>query len=89
MFGFEKNYILHKLKTTVENRGRAIMLLRLRISELTGQKLGWTMKQLSEFLDVEHQTVMYWNQGRAYPRLPTMMKLCKVLNCDLTDLIEG
>jgi len=65
------------------------MLLRLRVSELTAQKLGWTMKQLAEFLGVEHQTVMYWNQGRSYPRLPMMLKLCHLFNCELHDLIDG
>ncbi len=64
------------------------MLLRLRISELSQHLRGWTMKELSEHLMVDHQTVMYWNQGRSYPRLPMMIKVCHLLGCNLDELID-
>ncbi len=64
------------------------MLLRLRIAELSQHLRGWTMKDLSEHLMVDHQTVMYWNQGRSYPRLPTMIKVCHLLGCNLDELID-
>lgn len=64
------------------------MLLRLRIAELSQLNRGWTMKDLSERLMVDHQTVMYWNQGRSYPRLPMMIKVCHVLGCNLDELVD-
>lgn len=65
------------------------MLLRLKVSELSKLNRGWSMRELSERLMVDHQTVMYWNQGRAFPRLPMMLKVCQVLGCKLDELIEG
>lgn len=65
------------------------MLLRLRIAERALEFRGWTMKQLAETLDVDHQTVMYWNQGRTFPRLPMMLKVCHLLDCKLDDLVDS
>jgi DNA-binding Xre family transcriptional regulator len=65
------------------------MLLRLRIAEMSKANRGWTMKELAEQLMVDHQTVMYWNQGRAFPRLPMMLKLCQILGCKLDDLVNA
>lgn len=65
------------------------MLLRLRIAEVSLQKRGWTMKQLAERLKVDHQTVLYWNQGRSFPRLPMMVKLCQILGCKLDELVQA
>lgn len=64
------------------------MLLRLKIAELARTRLGVPMIALAERLNVEPQTVLYWNQGRCYPRLPMMLKLCKVFNCELSDLVD-
>ncbi|MDX2084267.1 MAG: helix-turn-helix transcriptional regulator [Candidatus Melainabacteria bacterium] len=62
---------------------------RLRIHELLQkQRKGWSMKTLAEKLDVDHQTVLYWNQGRTYPRLPTLVQLARLLGCPLQDLLE-
>ncbi len=65
------------------------MLLRLKVSEISLKNRGWTMRELSERLMVDHQTVMYWNQGRTYPRLPMMLKVCHMLGCKLDDLVDG
>lgn len=65
------------------------MLLRLRIAEISSEKRGWTMKQLADRLMVDHQTVLYWNQGRSFPRLPMMVKLCHVLGCNLDELVQA
>jgi len=62
--------------------------LRLRVAELALAHRGWTMRVLSEHLDVDHQTVMYWNQGRALPRLPMMLKICDLLGCKLDELVD-
>ena len=65
-----------------------MMQLRLRVAELALAYRGWNMRHLSEQLDVDHQTVMYWNQGRAFPRLPMLLKVCQLLGCTLDELVE-
>ena len=61
--------------------------MRIRVAELAMQQRGWTMRILSEKLDVDHQTVMYWNQGRAVPRLPMLLRLARLLGCTLDELV--
>ena len=68
--------------------GERTMQLRLRVAELALAHRGWNMRLLSEQLDVDHQTVMYWNQGRAFPRLPMLLTLCRMLGCTLDELVE-
>ncbi len=63
------------------------MQLRLRVAELALAHRGWTMRKVAERLGVDHQTVMYWNQGRTFPRLPMMLTLCRVLGCKLDELV--
>lgn len=61
--------------------------MRLYISEIARRNKGWNMRKLADRLDLDHQTVLYWNQGRTYPRLPTLVKLCRLLECTLEDLL--
>jgi len=69
--------------------GAAVGIMRMRISELACEKKGWTMKQLADMMGVEHQTVMYWNQGRSFPRLPMLIRLCRLVGCTLDDIIDA
>lgn len=64
------------------------MSIRIRIAETVCQNNGWTMRQLAERVGVDHQTVMYWNQGRAFPRLPMLLRLCRLAGCTLDEIIE-
>jgi DNA-binding XRE family transcriptional regulator len=61
--------------------------MRLQIAEIARRNKGWNMRKLAEKLDLDHQTVMYWNQGRSYPRFPVLIKLCRLLECTLEDLL--
>jgi len=61
--------------------------MRLRIAEIARRNKGWTMTKLAEKMDLNHQTVLYWNQGRAFPRLPTLLRLLRLLECRLEDLL--
>lgn len=61
--------------------------MRLRIAEVAYGNKRWTMRKLAEKLELDHQTVMYWNQGRSYPRLPTLVKMCRLLDCTMEDLL--
>lgn len=47
-----------------------------------------TMKQLSIRLNISHQTVLYWNQGRSFPRLGMLKTLQRFFRCSLDDLVE-
>lgn len=62
--------------------------VRLRIAEWAHCNKGWSMKKLAAKLAVEHQTVLYWNQGRTMPRLPMLIQICRLLGCSVEDLIE-
>lgn len=62
--------------------------MRLRIAELARQQKGWNMRKVAERMDVEHQTILYWNQGRSFPRLPILMRLCRLLECSVEDLVN-
>ena len=61
--------------------------MRLLISEVAYRNKGWNMRKLADRLAVDHQTVMYWNQGRAYPRFPTLVRLCRLLECTFEELL--
>ncbi|MEB3245538.1 MAG: helix-turn-helix transcriptional regulator [Vampirovibrionales bacterium] len=63
-------------------------LMRLRVAEAAAHYRRWTMKELAEALDVDHQTVMYWNQGRAYPRVPMLVRLAGLIGCSVADLFH-
>lgn len=62
--------------------------MRIRIRELAFRNRGWSMKTLAERLEVDHQTVLYWNQGRAYPRLPMLLRMCRLLRCTVEELVQ-
>jgi transcriptional regulator with XRE-family HTH domain len=61
--------------------------MRLQVAEVARRNKGWNMRKLADKLHIEHQTVMYWNQGRAYPRLPMLVKLCRLLGCTFEELL--
>jgi DNA-binding XRE family transcriptional regulator len=62
--------------------------MRLRIAEMAREKRGWNMRRLADELDLDHQTVLYWNQGRTNPRLPMVIKLLRLLGCNLEELVS-
>jgi len=49
---------------------------------------GKTMTELAHSLYVTPQTVFYWNQGRAFPRLEMLVNILDKLNCRFEDLVE-
>lgn len=61
--------------------------MRLQIAEVARRNKGWNMRKLADRLDLDPQTVMYWNQGRSYPRFLMLMKLCRLLECTVEDLV--
>lgn len=74
-----------------QNAAIANMKIRLRIAEAiktAGNPEIRTMKDLAKKLEVDHQAVLYWNQGRNYPRLPMLIYVCVLLRTDPLELIE-
>jgi DNA-binding XRE family transcriptional regulator len=53
------------------------------------RKAKLSQKMVAEILGVSRQTVNYWETGKVNPRFSfeQMTKLCKVLECDISDLI--
>lgn len=61
--------------------------MRLRIAEVARVNKGWNMRRLAEQMEVDHQTILYWNQGRTQPRLRSLMLLCRILGCMVEELV--
>lgn len=62
-------------------------MIKLKVAEIAKKNKNWKMSKLAKELEMDPQTVMYWNQGRSYPRFPTLVRLCRLLECSLDDLI--
>jgi transcriptional regulator with XRE-family HTH domain len=67
--------------------GNPNAMLRLRLREL-GRTRGWTLVDIAHLIGVEYQTVSYWNQGRAVPRLGVFLQLLKLFNCTVDELVS-
>ena len=47
-----------------------------------------SQEQLADKLGVSRQAVSKWEQGTSYPDMDKIISMCKILNCNLDDLIE-
>lgn len=45
-------------------------------------------KELAKSIDVPYTTLLTWCQGKAYPRIDKIEKMCFVFGCQKSDLIE-
>jgi transcriptional regulator with XRE-family HTH domain len=63
-------------------------MVRIKVHESAKAK-GLSMREVATQLGVDHQTVLYWNQGRALPRLPMFLRLSQLLDCKLDTLLEA
>jgi transcriptional regulator with XRE-family HTH domain len=61
--------------------------MKLNIAHYAALRRGLNMRQIADALGIEHQTVMYWNQGRAHPRLPMVLRLLYELRCTFEELV--
>jgi len=48
-----------------------------------------TQDQLAELLDVSQKTVSSWEIDRTEPKMGMIERICMVLNCQKTDIIEN
>ena len=51
--------------------------------------IGLTQEELSERIGVHENTIRLWEKGVREPRLSDMKKLCEVLGCTESDLLNG
>ena len=59
---------------------------RIRIAR---KKAGLTQKILGEKLGVSYQTIAQWENGLRNPKLETLRKIAKEINCPITDLFTA
>jgi transcriptional regulator with XRE-family HTH domain len=46
-------------------------------------KVGWSQDALAASLGTSHQLVSKWENGRVFPRMPTMQRIADLLGMDL------
>lgn len=52
------------------------------------QKNGLTQAELAARINVSQSTVAMWENGKAYPRVESLIKLAKIFGCSVSDLID-
>lgn len=62
-------------------------MLKPKIRERRMEK-HLTQKEFAELLGTHQNVVSKWEKGRAYPSLPFLLKMEKILDCRLEDLFE-
>ncbi|MCU0569243.1 MAG: helix-turn-helix domain-containing protein [Oculatellaceae cyanobacterium Prado106] len=61
------------------------------ISKIAGlrERAGLTQRELSQVIGVTETTIANWERGRSgLEWIDRLIKLCKTLDCELTDLID-
>ena len=53
------------------------------------KKLGITQDELSELIGVHENTIRFWEKGIREPRSSDIKKLCEVLGCSESELLNG
>jgi len=53
------------------------------------KKAGLRQWQLSIKMNVTAQTISSWEVGRTEPTMGQMQELCKILNCDMSELLRN
>jgi len=49
---------------------------------------NYSQEQLADKLNVSRQAVSKWELGGSYPDMDKMLQMCKILNCNLEDLMD-
>ena len=58
----------------------------MRLKEFRLSK-GITQEELAEKLSVGQNTISQWETGERIPRVPTVLKLAEVLDCNVGELL--
>ena len=70
-----------------ENRLLPKLQLMKKLRELR-VKSGYTQQQVSEILNCARSTYTYYEIGKSSPDLPTLVKLAKIFNVSVSELLE-
>lgn len=62
------------------------MFFSVKLKELR-KEFGYKQQDLAQILNVSQQTIAKWESGKAEPGISTLIKLSKVFNCLVDDLI--
>ena len=49
---------------------------------------GLKQKDVAKILEIKQSTVSMWETGQSKPRADTLMKLSKILDCKVEELLE-
>ena len=49
---------------------------------------NYSQEQLADIVGISRQSVSKWETGESYPDMAKIIQLCKILNCELTDLLD-
>ena len=50
---------------------------------------GMTQEQLAMMVGVSRQSVTKWEAERAYPEMDKLLKICRIFDCTLDELVQG
>ena len=74
-----------------KEKGESPILPKLRFREKLRElrvKSGYTQQQIADILNCSRSTYTYYETGKSSPDLPTLVKLAKILNVSVSDLLE-
>ena len=57
--------------------------------QITRKKLNLTQEQLAEKLGVSQKSISRWETGKNLPDITTLQELCRALNINIAELING
>lgn len=61
--------------------------MKIKLRELC-QRNNISLYKLAQMLDKPYQTIYSWANNRTQPSFLNMEKLCSVLNCEISDILE-
>ena len=62
-------------------------VIKLRIKERR-KELGMTQMELAEKMEVDQSSVACWENGTTGPHRSKLIRLAKVLNCSVEELLD-
>ncbi len=62
--------------------------MKVKIKEAAKKFKCYSLYRLAIVLNIPQQTVYSWANGRTQPSYESLDKLCDVLDCSISDLLE-
>lgn len=63
--------------------------MKVKIKEAAKEKKGYSLYKLAKVLNLPEQTVYSWAKGKTMPSYINLDKICGVLECEISDLLEA